>query len=437
MGLPLMRPRSVERALGCLRTRTVAVVQSVSLFLPLLALGCGTRPVAETSDAPLVISEPVEHRATVAVREPMVVEHPEGTLFVAGFSQAMEESGRPPKLFKSTDGGSSWQAVPVGTVTEGAVGNSDVDLAIGPDGTLYFLTMGYDRERGEGTHIAVGVSRDVGESFRWTYLSQTRYDDRPWIEVTPDGVAHVIWNDGAGVRHSVSTDGGITWTEWARITPQGGSSSLALGPKGETAVRVIPRSASGNRYDEGVDYIVVSVDGGRSWRRLAPPGTRIWASEDPDLEPLPRWVEPLAWDSEGVLYYLWSQGSELWLGRSTDQGESWESWPIVSGQEPVYFPFVVARGPGEVAATWFSASGEDLRANVALIQAGGGGPPNVRRAAPIELDVWRSTGASSYREPGGEYIPILFLEGGDLGVVTPIQNASEHRLGFAWYRISD
>lgn len=403
-------------------------------FLVSLPFGCGQDDAPALP--PLTTAPPVVRLARVAVREPMVAEHPDGTLFVAGFTRAVEESLQPPKLFKSIDAGTTWEAVDVGTPAEGAIGNSDVDLAVGPDGTLYFLTMGFDRTRGEGTHVAVGVSRDVGRTWTWTYLSQDRFDDRPWIEVAPDGVVHVIWNDGQGVSHAVSTDAGHTWTERPRIHPRGGSSHLAVGPGGEIAVRITPRSASGNRYDADVDLIAVSVNEGRTWEKVPPPGHRVWGNDPSDTDLLPRWVEPLAWDADGALYHLWSEGSALWLGRSADRGNTWESWTIATGEEPLYFPFLAGRGPGELAATWFSGSGDSLRAHVALITARAGAQPTVRSAEPFQLDVWRTTQGAPTREPGGEYLPVLFLSDGDLGVVAPIQNPLENRRGFAWYRLS-
>lgn len=237
------------------------------------------------------------------------------------------------------------------------MGNSDVDLAVGQDGTLYFLTMGFDRSTSEGTHIAVGVSRDIGETWRWTTLSQDRFVDRPWIEMGPDGVVHVIWNDGEGVSYSVSRDAGETW------------------------------------------------------------------------------VEPVAWDAEGTLYHLWSEGTDLWLGRSVDRGGTWESWIVVTGEVPLYFPYLTARGQGELAATWFSGFGDDLLAHVALIAASGEGQPSVQAADPFQIDAWVMDGDSPSRDSGGEYIPVRFLSDGDLGVVTPIQNPLENRRGFTWYRV--
>ena len=223
-----------------------------------------------TPPTTLIIADPVDHLDALA-REPMVVEHPGGTLFVSGYGQPG------PKLWQSRDRGATWARVNVGTEADGAIGNSDVDLAVARDGRLYFVTMGFDRKVGEGTHIAIGVSKDVGATWSWTTLSKTRFDDRPWVEVAADGTAHVIWNDGSGVRHAVTQNGGAAWTERSRIHAQGGSSHLALGPDREIAVRVTPLSASGNKFDKGVDLVAVSTDAGATWQKHAAPGQREWS----------------------------------------------------------------------------------------------------------------------------------------------------------------
>jgi hypothetical protein len=414
---------------GRRRSRHVSVV-----WIALL-VACGQEAPRPASDSGLNVPSPITHFAGVAVREPMLVEHPAGALFVAGYSQAEEEAGSPPRLFRSRDGGSTWEAVDVGTAAQGAVGNSDVDLAIAPDGTLYFLSMGFDRSTSAGTHVAIGVSRDVGDSWTWTWLSEDRFDDRPWIVVAPDGVAHVIWNDGSGVSHAVSSDAGRSWTERDRVHPLGGSSHLAVGPQGELAARITPLSASGNSFDDGIEFIAVTRDGGTTWAKHTPPGERTWSATFGDPDVVTRWVEPLAWDATGALYHLWSEGTSLWLGRSDDDGESWAVWPVVSGDVPLFYPFLTARGSGELAASWFSGVGEELRAHIALIDATGESAPELRSGGPIAVDAWGVMGAARVRDTGGEYVPVVFLEGNALGLVTPIQNGVDGGQGFAWYRV--
>jgi hypothetical protein len=393
----------------------------------------------------LTLATPIDHLEVVA-REPMILEHPDGSLFVGGFGASRVRVNGTDELtvWKSRDGGTTWARVDVGPDApraQGAVGNSDMDLAAAPDGTIYFVTLFFDVEKYEGRQISVGVSKDVGATWTWTLLSKTRFDDRPWVKVAPDGTAHVIWNDGAGVCHAVSQDGGLTWTERQRIHPQGCSSHLAMGPNGEMAVRITPPSASGNRYDEGVDLIAVSTDRGMTWRKYAAPGVRKWAQTTGDKESIPRWVEPLAWDVRGSLYSLWTGPGGVWLARSADQGETWTKWRVADGPEPAFYPYLVARGPGELAATWFSARQEVLQAHAARIDAAEGGvPPRVVESQPFVPDCWqesRSPDGPSVRYAGGEYLAVSFLRKGGLAVVSPVQNWRDKRFGFSLWTFDE
>lgn len=381
----------------------------------------------------LIATARVEHLDKLA-REPMVVELADGTLFVAGYDA---DPAMRPNLWRSRDHGASWQRVDVGAKEDGAVGNSDVDLAVGPKDELFFVTMGFDLKLMAGTHIAVGVSQDEGATWHWKILSKHHSDDRPWVAVGPDGTAHVIWNDGEGVCYATSKDDGANWTLGSRIHDQGGSSHLAVGPHGELAVRITPSSASGSKFTEGVDLIAVSLNGGKTWQKYAAPGQRDWnADEDKGT---PRWVEPLAWDSGGHLYYLWGGPKGLWLGLSTDRARTWSSWHLIDRNELSYFPYLVARGPGELAATWFSGTNETLRAHVAEIRVNDAGePPQVIEAEPFQPEIWSwvfpdRPAAPIHRGTGGEYVPITFLREGGLGVVTTIQNQRDKRLGFLWW----
>ena len=415
--------------------------------LCLVAVCSGCQGVEDRQQSPraalpktLVMHDPVNH-VDVLAREPMVVEHPNGTLFVSGYGSAA------PTLWNSRDHGATWTRVGIGTEADGAIGNSDVDLAMAADGTLYFVTMVFDNKRLEGTSISIGVSKDTGTTWSWTLLSKTRFDDRPWVKVAGDGTAHVIWNDGSGVCHAVSEDRGKTWTERARIYPQGGSSHLAVGPNRELAARVTPLSASGNRFDEGVDLIMVSSDAGKTWQKHAAPGTREWSPlMDTKVTPprwveprQPRWVEPLAWDAQGALYSLWTNSDGLWLARSVDRGTTWTTWRLVESHDILYYPYLIARGRGDLAATWFSDSGKELLSHVAQIDVSSGDVlPRMVESRPFQIDSWvRGTRPDEppIRDSGGEYLALTFLREGGLGVVGPIQNKLEKRLGFSWWKI--
>lgn len=390
---------------------------------------------ASPRGARLVLVQRVDHIDVVG-REPMVVEHPDGTLFVAGYGEPR------PTLWKSIDRGATWSRVNVGTEADGAIGNSDVDLAVARDGTLYFASMLFDRKASEGRQIALGVSTDVGATWRWTTVTKNRFDDRPWVDVAPDGVVHAIWNDGSGVNHVVSTDRGATWSTPTRIHDRGGSSHLAVGPRGEVAVRITPTSASGNKFDPGVDLIAVSTDGGGSWTRQPAPGARDW-SEDPEARSggTPRWVEPVAWTVDGQLYSLWTDESGVWIARSADRGARWKSWRIVQSDAQTFFPYLIAVSRGEVAATWFSArrpDWNDLQWHLARISiTSDDTQPRLTESPAQTLESARQRrgqGDAIFNDTGGEYLAIVALRDGSIGVVSPIQNRAAERMGFTWWR---
>ena len=263
----------------------------------------------------LIIKHKIDHLSSLA-REPMAAEHPNGSLFVTGYTNGTDS----PQLWESKDGGKNWQAVYVGTAEDGAQGNSDVDLLIDEAGNIFLLSMTYtklpedldnfDFSTMKGEQITVGVSRDEGQSWDWQFISRGDYDDRPWITATTNGNLHIIWNDGKGVHHRISRDAGESWEERPAVNPQGGSSHMTSGPDGQLAVRVSPMSASGFQMDEGVDLIRLSLDQGESWKDVSLPGTRDW---NQDMSGVPRWVEPLAFDAENNLYAMWSEGSQMKL----------------------------------------------------------------------------------------------------------------------------
>lgn len=401
---------------------------------------CGPADVSVPA-VTLMLDPPVDYISpdSSQANEPMLVEHPDGTLFVCGYS-----GGGVPGLYQSQDKGSSWERVDLGSEEDGAVGNSDCDLAVGLDGSVFLAEMEWTPGTG-GTAISV-ASRPAGEGrWHWTAISNELGADRPWIESAPDGTVHLVWNQGQhadstrsrGVFHTKSEDSGRTWDPPRLIYEYGASSHFAVGPDGEMALRIIPHIRErGPRIFDG-DFVAVSLDGGESWDLKPPPKVHNWEPEA-YFEEVPRWVEPLAWDDSGTLYHLWSDINSLQLAWSTDQGTTWSFSEVTESTDTLYFPYMVASGRGELAVAWHVGGGMDLLVGAAYVRVDleQGTVVDVHQVElPYDaLGPWADDGSES-RWPLGEYKPVAFLTDGDLGVVTPILNVFDGRSGFRWHRI--
>lgn len=416
------------------------VLSKIAVFvLASLALHAGTYASDEPKHADSMAikkhTENIGADRSALGREPMIVELTNGSLLVAGYGSS--DPNDTPRLWQSSNGGSTWRRVDVGKPTDGAIGNSDVDLAVAPKGTIYFVSMGYKwPPNPEGTHIAVGVSRDEGKTWKWTVLTRERKVDRPWVVVAPDGKAYVIWNDGRSVFCAKSNDEGATWTTGTVTDAGGGSSHLAVGPKGELAVRLTPVSQSGEGFTPGADLIAISVDGGVSWQNHVAPGERDWVPMDKaGPKDTPRWVEPLVWDAKGDLYSLWTNKKAVWLARSRDLGETWKTWKTADCTAMCFFPYLAAKGD-EVAATWMTGDEKKMSFYVARVTMGEVEAAQVITSAPLELDVWQKSdkpGSQPEADGGGEYDAVMFLRNGDLAVVTPVQDGEKKRFGFSYF----
>ena len=112
--------------------------------------------------------------------------------------------------------------------------HADADRTGGPfNGNVYAIWTDATTGAKNQARVQVGVSSDGGAT--WTLTTPHATDDvetidrwQPYIRVAPDGAVHVIYNDtrndptrvGIDVYHTISTDGGMTWSTPTRLTTE-------------------------------------------------------------------------------------------------------------------------------------------------------------------------------------------------------------------------
>jgi hypothetical protein len=159
------------------------------------------------------------------------------------------------RLKKSTDGGTTFAPQSLVANTEGSFifpvpsmetrevfiyVSADVDLTGGPfHDTIYAAwtdSTGPTTGNPNDNHARIQVAHSRNGGATWTVTTPHETDDmetvdrwHQWLKVAPDGSVHVIFYDTrrdlpnrtqVDVFHSVSTDGGVTWTTPARLTAE-------------------------------------------------------------------------------------------------------------------------------------------------------------------------------------------------------------------------
>ena len=118
----------------------------------------------------------------------------------------------------------------------------------------------------------------------------------------------------------------------------------------------------------------------------------------------------------------------------------YHQWRVSEIDALSFFPYLTAKGPGELAATWFSGAGEALEWHVARVEVGVREDlPRILQVSGLKTDSWILGSQSSVpvRDTAGEYLSVLFLRNDDLAVVSPIQNPETKRYVFSFWRLRE
>lgn len=378
----------------------------------------------------LVAGAPVRVSASQPAREPSIALAADGTLFVAGYWGATRFAERgpgdadnvllSPLVWRSRDDGATWERLATGNVADGAVGNSDVSLAIGPDGRVWIASLHFvpvvapvglvvpgAPYGATASAVYVGWSDDGGDSWTWTLARRGPYVDRPWIRIGEDGLAHLVWNDHEGVYHATSTDG-AQWTPARRVAEGGGTGGFDVSDAGELAVRVVPLRGSGLYPMGDADGVAVSADRGETWTMRALPGERVWdAGTLSATVAIPRAWDPVAFDASGRLCAAWAEPGSMQLACSEDLAATWSTPRAIADDahgQP-FFPFL-RRADDGLAASWFADADGVISAHAARLRGD--------EVASVVLA--GDTGSDDH----GEYFEIVATPDGGLAAAVPV-----------------
>lgn len=381
-----------------------------------------TPQVPAGSPTPLTVSDAVRIDREQPAREPAILETPDGSLWVAGFwgfARHTEYRGtaqniaQGPLVWKSQDSGKTWRRLAPGTPVDGAVSNSDLDLAADAKGGFYLTALSYysvptpvapPADPATTLTVVVGATLDGGATWRWTRLDQGSARSHPWVAADPAGNIHVVWSDGQGIRHSASADRGATWRTLARVHATASEAGgIVAAPDGTLAVRTTSLSKPPGPNDDG---IAVSKDGGATWTFRPVPAQRASSQT-------PRGFDGASFDGAGRLYYAWADGTEVFVADSVDHGHTWRVHVVVEEPEGAspYFPYLRAGPAGEIALTWFRRTGDAVA-------------PRVAHGTHLDTDAPMFRIASFVEKTGGtnhaDYYQATILRAGGIAAAVPM-----------------
>lgn len=301
----------------------------------------------------------------VGGREPYLAIDPDGRLFVSGHPAEGAFPGVSP-LWRSEDGGASWQRLDVAlpTLPNGdPLAGGDSTVSVGPKGEVYVTDLWLG--------VTVSASHDHGETWESTALGAVPPHDRQWSAVDAKGRVHVLARDylpGGSARAYRSDDGGKSFQPTGSVfTPADSRAAttlmgpLSVHPRTDALLLAYgcfdgadgAQAAFGFLGDSTAICTATSADGGATWTHRTAlvrgvPTTAIW--------PI------LAADAEGGHHLAWAERhgerARVFHAWSAD-GMEWGEPRQVSPERGIhFFPWLVAGGEGRVAVAWYGTDAE-------------------------------------------------------------------------------
>jgi hypothetical protein len=375
------------------RERRVVVALLVS-FVATLILLPGARAAGRSAPPPSgwqVSDLPAAAGAASSFAEPGIVITSTGTAMV---DAATANTGAPPTFWLSRDGAGTWS--PGRDVDAAGLSTGDADAAIGADGYLYALNLGYSSSPPPAlpSNPTVLVYRSQ-DGAQWSGPASfpvphgVDQPDRPWLVLDPRHPADVDVVNSEGGGNIViwrSTDHGASFTGPTAVT-SGANSQAALAlssrplfdPTDDSRMFVLYETASAagvaatqtgaSAYEFPMTqlWLAASTDAGGTWTNTLVLDAAALA--DPAMDgTLAHLLVASAVDPSGNLFAAFalrpSAGTSTGIEviHSSDHGVSWSAPARVPAPTASnVMPALAAGADGHIDVSWYGSPAADYR----------------------------------------------------------------------------
>ncbi|MGM0567140.1 MAG: T9SS type A sorting domain-containing protein [Bacteroidota bacterium] len=262
--------------------------------------------------------------------------------------------------YVSEDGGYSWESYTLTSSENGVWG--DPCIVVDTSGSFYFMHLANPASGNWIDRIVCQRTDDLGQSWpvdTFTGLNGAKAQDKEWAVVDrSNNHIYMTWTqfdeydsndpaDSSIIRFSKSTDGGVSWSDALRINKTAGNcldndstvegAVPAVGPEGQ--IYVAWSGPDGIVFDK-------SYDQGETWLQNdipVDPHPGGWDLEIPGIyraNGMPvTTCDTSGGEHHGTIYINWSDqrngsdDTDVWLSKSTDEGETW-SEPVRVNDDP-------------------------------------------------------------------------------------------------------